>query len=763
VDWDAVSLADGHLVLHPKICYNDKIKIKTNHGMATLFLKGLQKTRFLLVAALVLTLLSSPFLTNAGSKGNSDITISSITDTLAGFSQEIHLKGTGYETMELALKKPDGTVLLLEETADASGAATLMISEYHLRRAGIYQVAAREALSGETYGTAVDFEVFPSTVSDTKTSVAWNKQSASLGESLEMTVSLKDDYGNAIDGHVLKVIPKQAGVTAYSPNFVSDERGEMKFFVSSTAQGIYEFTLFDSSINKTIFVDEKVAFSGSEISDYTAVGGHEDSVFLAAESGEVDAFLIEGLGASTTVGDAETVTVSAIDGNGDTVQDYTGTIRFSSTDDSATLPGDYTFLAEDQGAHSFSLAVKFVTPGDQALSVTDLDEFSLRGETQTTVVTTEASGTDYEGDFESTDFEREGSFTLISPAAGSYSSDSIEVQGEAEYGLTAVVYLSGEEMVRSPVEFDNSFTVTVEDIEDGTYDLFVDIVELGEGEEGEEEILEVIETSDSEKITIDTTAPKIVSISTDPEEDLKPGDTVKVTVLSEKNLEEASIILEEEIFELKESSTAGKYEADLVLPSTEGEFSVDLILMDVLGNEVEYRDELTLSTLSTSGTPSGQSGIAAVTGLSVTGAIETALLSWEAAESGNPIAFYRVYYGPDSNSLYAISETYDASTNWSILNLAGGEEYYFAVSAVDSEGLEGPRSEVVKAIPSLSKVVDDKDLVDDTNTQPLLTGQEGNIKENPETGPVQSGLILISLLGASIAVVIRKRAVQKAF
>ncbi len=736
--------------------------------MARTLLEGLQKFRFLLVAALVFAFLSTPFITEAGSKQVSTVTVIEASDTLAGLSNEIYLQGAKYQNLEVALEKPDGTVLLLETVTNGKGEASLTVSDYHLRQAGDYSVSARQADKNETYGPSATFEIFPGTVSETKSQVDFSKQSAALGETVEMTVSLLDSYGNEIDGHVLKAVPSSSSVSVYSPEFATDEDGHMNFYITSKKKGIYDFTIFDSSINKTLSAEAKLAFSGTGA--YADAGGHdEDEEVSLAESGEVDSFIIEDLDESVVVGDSQSITIKAADSDGFSVPDYTGTIRFSSSDSSATLPNDYTFLAEDQGEHTFSLSVKFVTPGEQTLTVTDIDEFSLTGEATTEVVTTEESGVDYESDFESTDFERDGDFTLISPAEGSYSSSTIEVQGEAEYGYTAVIYLDEDEMARTEVEFDNSFTYSLEDIEDGTYDLYVDIVELGDGEPGEEEILEVIESSDSEKITIDTTAPELVSISMEPETGIVPGDSIVVTVLSEADLEEASVIFEEEVFLLEETSTSGKYEVELIMPETAGDYTVDVLLMDTLGNEVEYRDQLTITV--------GEEvveepvveeeeelpAVGIVTGLSTTSAAETVLLSWEAAESTNSIAYYRVYYGPSADSLYAVSETYDSSTSWSIMDLSGEEIYYFAVAAVDVEGTEGEQSEVVMGIPELSRVQEDTDEVDDTSETPAISGSEDEIEATPESGPAQTALLILSALGALAYTGMRKRAVSKSF
>ena len=768
--------------------------------VAKRLLQGLLRLRFLWVAALAMTLLSSPFLTDAGSKSLGNVSILEAPGSVAGMSSEIVLQGKAYKNLEVNIQKPDSTVLILETVTDAQGKAELNISEYHLRQAGIYKIAARELESGEAYGKPGSFEVFAGPVSESNSQIDLSKNSAELGETVELTVSLLDSYGNEIDGHVLKVIPNDNAVSVYTPEFATDENGHMNFYLTSEKKGIYEFTVFDSSINKTLWDKPKLAFSsGAKVAE---IGGHdEDDIFLAEESGSIDSFKVT-LPGSLLVGDDTTVVVTAIDESGFTVSDYTGTLRFASSDSEATLPNDYTFLAEDQGEHSFSLAVKFVTPGTQTLSVTDIEKFSITGEAEFKVSTSTDAGTEptYGSDFETTDYERDGDFTLISPAAGTYSGNTLEVQGEAEYGYTAFILVNEDVAGHVDVDFDNSFSYTLQALEDGDYDLYVDIVDvqLTDDELTDEEIDEqyadddkevtaddfaLIETSDSEQITIDTTAPSLASITVDTvaEAGIVTGQSVTVTVLSEADLEEASVLFQEEVYALKETGVSGKYEVVLIMPETEGEYALDVILMDTLGNEVQYRDQLALTVTKSEiieteepaeeepveDAPAPEEEpemtIEAVSGLSATGAEEKVILSWEEPESEETIAFYRVYYGPSEESLFAVSETTDSSTTWSIEDLTAEERYYFAVAAVDSEGTEGELSEAVLGIPELGREEEVVDSVDDTSETPEISGSESEVDGTPETGPAANALLALSLAGAAAYLKMRKRAQVKSF
>jgi hypothetical protein len=93
--------------------------------------------------------------------------------------------------------------------------------------------------------------------------------------------------------------------------------------------------------------------------------------------------------ASVTSGVAFSVTVTALDPYGNVAvwnpgttglhYPYTGTVHVTSSDASATLLPDYTFLVADNGIHTFSNAVTLRTKGTQTLTITDLTDGTIFG------------------------------------------------------------------------------------------------------------------------------------------------------------------------------------------------------------------------------------------------------------------------------------------------------------------------------------------------------------------------------------------------
>jgi hypothetical protein len=88
---------------------------------------------------------------------------------------------------------------------------------------------------------------------------------------------------------------------------------------------------------------------------------------------------------SSTVGTAFTITVTALDPYGNTATGYGGTIHFTSTDGSATLPADYRFTSSDKGKHTFTNGVTLRTAGSKTITATDTVTSSITGKATVTV------------------------------------------------------------------------------------------------------------------------------------------------------------------------------------------------------------------------------------------------------------------------------------------------------------------------------------------------------------------------------------------
>ena len=101
---------------------------------------------------------------------------------------------------------------------------------------------------------------------------------------------------------------------------------------------------------------------------------------------------VSGFPNPTAAGAPGSVTVAANDTYGNVATGYRGTVRFSSSDARAGLPGNYLFTAADAGSHAFTNGVTLNTVGTQSITATDTATGTITG-TQGGITVTRASPT----------------------------------------------------------------------------------------------------------------------------------------------------------------------------------------------------------------------------------------------------------------------------------------------------------------------------------------------------------------------------------
>ena len=103
-------------------------------------------------------------------------------------------------------------------------------------------------------------------------------------------------------------------------------------------------------------------FNGDGFPDVAAIiGGNQTAIALntgfdAEQLGTAVGFRLSAP-ATSTAGQTNAVTVTAVDANGNPVPNFLGTIHLTSNDPKATLPMFYTFTAADAGAHTFQITL----------------------------------------------------------------------------------------------------------------------------------------------------------------------------------------------------------------------------------------------------------------------------------------------------------------------------------------------------------------------------------------------------------------------
>jgi hypothetical protein len=212
--------------------------------------------------------------------------------------------------------------------------------------AGAYQTAYGG--SGSTYDAFVA-RINP-TASSPSLAVAGFPSPTTAGVSHTFTVTALNADGTVNTGytgtvHVSSSDPKAVLPANYT--FTAADHGVHTFTVTLKTAGSQSITAADA-VNGT-------------------VNGSETGIVVQPAAA---AKLVLSAPASVTHGVAFSVTVTFYDAYGNIATGYTGTVHFSTSDGTATLPANYTFTAADQGVHTFT-GVVLRKKGNQTLTVTD--------------------------------------------------------------------------------------------------------------------------------------------------------------------------------------------------------------------------------------------------------------------------------------------------------------------------------------------------------------------------------------------------------
>jgi NPCBM-associated, NEW3 domain of alpha-galactosidase len=237
-----------------------------------------------------------------------------------------------------------GTVALSGTTSVAAVAGVATFSNLRYAKAGetIQVDFSAAGLAGAT-STAIAISAGP-----TSTFLITVPASTTAGSAFSITVQAKDSAGNDT--------PSYAGTVQFSS---SD--GQAVLPPNSTLPGgsaTFNGVILKSAGSRTITATDTVSGAITGASAGITVNADVASQFAVTAP------------ANTSAGTAFSVTVTAKDAHGNNAA-YTGVIAFSSSDVQATLPSSYTFVAGDNGSHTFTNGVTLRTSGTQTVVATD--------------------------------------------------------------------------------------------------------------------------------------------------------------------------------------------------------------------------------------------------------------------------------------------------------------------------------------------------------------------------------------------------------
>lgn len=244
-------------------------------------------------------------------------------------------------------------------TATDNGVHTFSII---LKTAGTASVTVADTVSGTLTGTLPGITVIAAPASSFV--LAGFPSSLTAGAAVAFTVTAIDPYGNTATGYL----------------------GTVRFGSSdgqAALPGDYAFTPADKGTHTLTMVLKTASTASVTATDTTtsSITGIQPGILIVPAS--ATAFRVTGFPSPATAGVAGSFTVTATDAYGNTATGYRGTVRFSTADSQATVPGNYTFTATDNGVHSFTAT--FNTGGTWSLTASDTGASGITG-TQTAIL-----------------------------------------------------------------------------------------------------------------------------------------------------------------------------------------------------------------------------------------------------------------------------------------------------------------------------------------------------------------------------------------
>jgi hypothetical protein len=223
-----------------------------------------------------------------------------------------------------------------------------------LLTAGTQSITATDFTSASVTGTDAAIMVTPAAASTLW--VAGLPSPTTAGVAGYFTVTAFDPYGNIATGYTGTV------------HFGSSD-------AKAALPANYTFTAADAGTHS---FSAALKTAGTQWITATDIG---NSAFTSTESGIVvspaaaSQFIISGP-SSVSAGVVFSLTVKVEDAYGNVVTNYTGKVRFTSSDTRATLPKSYNFTAADMGVHTFS-GIVLRTKGTQTITLTDTRDSAL--------------------------------------------------------------------------------------------------------------------------------------------------------------------------------------------------------------------------------------------------------------------------------------------------------------------------------------------------------------------------------------------------
>ena len=251
-------------------------------------------------------------------------------------------------------------------TAADSGVHGLSVTLKKASAISTFSITATDTVTATITGSQSSIAVHPDVAATLQ--VAGFNNPATAGTSGFLVVTAFDAFTNIASGYLGTV------------HFTSSDG-------AATVPADYTFTVADAGVH-TFSATLKTAAASSSITATDTVTatitGSQSGILV--NPGTTTKLLVNGYPNPASAITGGSVTVTAADANNNTTPAYRGTIHFTSDSPNTTLPGDYTFVAGDNGAHTFAgVILKKKSPPNYSITATDTVTATITG-AQTAIV-----------------------------------------------------------------------------------------------------------------------------------------------------------------------------------------------------------------------------------------------------------------------------------------------------------------------------------------------------------------------------------------
>jgi len=279
---------------------------------------------------------SAPGSATAGSAFNFTVTaLDPFNNTMTGYNGTVHFTSS------------DGSATLLANSTLSSSTGTFGAT---LKTAGSQTITATDTASSGITGTSNSIAASAAAATHFTVSAP---SSATAGTAFNFTVTALDQFNNTATGYggTVHFTSTDSGVGVTLPADTTLSSGTRTLSATLVTVGSRSITATDTGNSSITGTSNTVPVSSAGATHYS----------VAAPS-------------SAIAGASSNFTVTALDAFNNVVTGYAGTVRFSSTDGSASLPGNSGLTG---GVGTFSATLRIV--GNQTITATDNANSSITG------------------------------------------------------------------------------------------------------------------------------------------------------------------------------------------------------------------------------------------------------------------------------------------------------------------------------------------------------------------------------------------------